>query len=148
MRGRLKTMTWTHPDGASVHETEKCMSQQAKESVSVVTGDVVEVQSSFFHHEGTNDYTNTKIEVVEIVDRDGRSLQPVWPAEWTALADGVETRGDHKTRSVRIFARACPVRVRFLNYREYVSYTDEEHSSSSTSHAWVRYVASGAAPAG
>ena len=116
------------------------MTAEKSETVSVVRRDVVEVWSSFHHHEGTNDYTNSGTEIVEIVNRNGESFEPVWKSDWTTLADGVETRDDGRTRCLRIRASACPVRVHFRNFYEYVSYTDSEHSSSSTSYEWVRYV--------
>ena len=105
-----------------------------------VSRDFVEVRSSFHHHEGTNDYTNSSTEIVEIVNRNGESFQPVWKPDWTTLTDGEETRDDGRTRCLRIFASACPVRAHFRNFYEYVSYTDSEHCSSSTTYDWVRYV--------
>lgn len=50
---------------------------EENERVNVVTRDFVEVRSYFHHHEGTNDYTNSGTEIVEIVNRDGESVQPV-----------------------------------------------------------------------
>jgi hypothetical protein len=123
-----------------VSRKDRCVSSEERETVTVVTRDFVEVRSSFHHHEGTNDYTNSGTEIVEIVTRDGESVQPVWKSDWTTLTAGVETRDDGGTRRLRILARACPVRVRLRNFHEYVSYTDSEHCSSSTTYAWVRYV--------
>ena len=119
------------------------MADSEPEKESVVTGGVVELRSSYHHHEGRNDYTNTSCDIVEIVARDGRRLEPVWETEWTVVAEGVETRDVSGTKHVRVFARGCPIRVRFLDSHEYVSYTDEEHSSRWARYHWVRYVTDG-----
>src|SRR5688572_19629527 len=114
------------------------MTSEKPESVSVVIRDFVEVCGRHHHHEGTNDYSNSGTEIVEVVNRNGESFEPVWKSDWTMLTDGVETRDDGRARCLRILATACPVRVRFRNFYEYVSYTDSEHCSSSTTYDWVR----------
>lgn len=116
------------------------MTAEEREHVTVMSREVVELRSSYHHHEGTNDYTNSSTEIVEIVDRHGKNVQPVWTSDWTTLTEGVESRQDDRSRCVRILASACPVRVRLLNFHEYVSYTDSEHCSSSATYEWVRYV--------
>jgi hypothetical protein len=116
------------------------VTSEEREHVTVMSREFVELRSSYRHHEGTNDYTNSGTEIVEIVDRHGQSVQPVWKSDWTTLTEGVESRQDDRTRCVRILASACPVRVRLRNFHEYVSYTDSEHCSSSTFYDWVRYV--------
>ena len=116
------------------------MSDQIRESTSVLSGALVDVRSWRHHHEGTNDYTNSWTDIVEIVDRHDHIVEPVWGPDWLRVADGVETRSEGHTCCLRIHADACPVRVRFHDVHEYVSYTDSEHSSSSTREYWVRYV--------
>lgn len=116
------------------------MADQERESTIVLTRDVIEVRSSYHHHEGSNDYTNTRTDIVGIVDRQGQTLTPVWSADWTTIGEGVDSRADGHSYAIRISAIGCPVRVRFSNFHEYVSYTDSEHSSSWISYYWVRYV--------
>jgi hypothetical protein len=118
------------------------MDDQTRESTSVLSGESVEIHSWFHHHEGSNDYTNSRTDIVAIEDREGRTLAPVWAPQWTSIAAGVETRDDGSTHRVRIAASACPIRVRFSDFHEYVSYTDSEHCSSSIRHYIVRYVVS------
>ena len=118
------------------------MDDEVRESTSVLSGEFAEIRSWYHHHEGSNDYTNSRTDIVAIEGREGRALQPVWGSDWSSVADGVETRDDNGIRRVRIAASACPVRVRFSDFHEYVSYTDAEHCSSSIRHYVVRYVAS------
>lgn len=114
------------------------------ERTSVLSSDVIEVRSLAWHHQGTNDYTNLRTDIEAIIDQENRTLTPVWSPEWTTVAEGVETRDDGRSHVVRISAAACPVRVRFCDYHEYVSYTHREHCSNFTSCYWVRYVTAGA----
>jgi hypothetical protein len=114
--------------------------ERAREGTTVLSSDVIEMRSLAWCHEGTNDYTSLRTDIEAIVDRENRALTPVWERAWTTVAEGVDTRHDGRSRVVRIAAAACPVRVRFCDYHEYVSYTHREHCSKCTSCYWVRYV--------
>jgi hypothetical protein len=92
------------------------------------------------HFEGTHDYTKMGTSVVEIVDRSGRSLTPVWNRRWTGIAEGIRTRSTSRRNCLRIFVVACPVRVRFRHYSEYVSYDDYEYNRRSEDFSWIEYV--------
>jgi hypothetical protein len=116
------------------------MRGQQRESTSVLSSDVLEVRSLSWHHRGSNDYSLWRTEIEAIVDRENRTVTPVWEHEWTTVAEGVDTRHDGHSRVVRISAAGCPVRVRFCDYHEYVSYTHREHCSSVASAYWVRFV--------
>ena len=120
------------------------MGDRERERISMLSSDVTEVRSLSWHHQGTNDYTIWRTDIEAIVDREDRTLTPVWRPEWTTIAEGVETRLDGRSHVVRISAAACPVRVRFCDYHKYVSYTDSKHCSNFASPYWVRYVTAGA----
>lgn len=111
-----------------------------RERTSVLSSDLIELRSLSWHHEGTNDHTSLRTEIEAIVDRENRTLTPVWERAWTMVAEGVQTRHDGRSCVVRIAATACPVRLRFCDYHEYVSYTHREHCSKCTACYWVRYV--------
>ena len=106
-----------------------------------ITPDSAEAQEYSWHREGRNDYKNEGFQIVRIKDRKRRSVKPVWSEEWTEISPGIESRAEPGQRCVRIFKRACPVRVLFRHWFEYVSYTDSSHCSSWSRHYWVKYKA-------
>jgi hypothetical protein len=77
------------------------VTSEEREHVTVMSREFVELRSSYRHHEGTNDYTNSGTEIVEIVDRHGQSVQPVWKSDWTTLdrGSGVAPGRPHPMRS-------------------------------------------------
>ena len=113
-----------------------------RESVHEVTTEYVETRSRVWHHEGTNDYRNTIIRIEELEDREGKECDLIWNEEPTEVCPGVTTWSEGHGARMRINREACPVRVLFREYFEYVSYTDSEHNSSWTTYFWVRYEAS------
>jgi hypothetical protein len=100
---------------------------------------MIELQSSHWHREGSDDYTNDITNIVEIVDSAERCHQPLWYRKWTELAPGIETRASDGINRLRIQAGACPVLVRFAQTYEYVSYSDREHNVNRSHEYWVRY---------
>jgi hypothetical protein len=107
-----------------------------------ITGKFIEVKSNYLHHEGTNDYNKDKLIIEDIVDKTGQKINPVWKKEWKEIAPGIETRGDSSDtdeQHVRIYRKACPVRIKFQQYHEYGTYDDHEHSSSDSRNYWVKY---------
>ena len=55
----------------------KCVTDEVPEDVSVITRDVVVVQSSLQHRGGTNDYTNARIEIGVVVSLNAVGRIPV-----------------------------------------------------------------------
>lgn len=110
-----------------------------RESVQKLGSEFLEVPSRAWHNEGSNDYKNTYIDIVKIVDREGKEHDPVWGEEPVEVIPGVTTRKEDRGHLVRIARGACPLRVLFREYFEYVSYDSWEHNSSWTSYWWIRY---------
>lgn len=105
----------------------------------------VEVNSTYLHFEGTNDYTKEKTIIEDIVDKFGKKINLVWEEEWKEVVPGIVTREDLRQQHVRIHQRACPVRIKFQNYHEYGEYDncggydDYKDSPVSSYYYWVQY---------
>jgi hypothetical protein len=112
----------------------------SKEEVHSIVGECEEIHSWRSHYEGSDDYTNDGCSILAIVDRNGRRFDPVWSDSWTELTPGVTTRYAGSKQRVRIYAAACPVSVLFRDWSEYVSYSDAEYCSSSSSERLAIYV--------
>ncbi len=125
--------------GFTNRSEERMSREDYRESVRRVESESVEETSLSWHHEGRNDYKNTYIDIEKIVDGDGNEYDPVWEEQPTEIFPGVVTRKKEHGTHVRIGREACPVRVLFREYFEYVSYDNWEHNSSSTTYWWVRY---------
>jgi len=114
--------------------------QEEKETIHIVSDDFVEVKGFSSGSRGTNDYHNQGLDIDKIVDSGGRDVTLTWNDDWVAVSPGIETcRG--KRYSARIHRSACPVRIRFADWYEYVSYDDYAHNSSWRHYFWVRYEA-------
>lgn len=110
-----------------------------KEEVVRLTSESTERQSYYFHRKGSHDYSTDRIEIDKIVDREGRPVEGVWNDQWTEIAQGIETRLNNGLCSIRIHRKACPVRVRYWHFFEYVSYDDPEYCKSDSHHSWKRF---------
>jgi hypothetical protein len=117
------------------------MAKDKEERVERLTGETVELHSHTYYRGGSNDYTKWGTAIRDVVDRTGRTLKTGFSSEWAELAPGIEARYDGGGVQLRIHRSACPVRVRYVSFNEYTSYTDSEHSSHSSSDYWVRYEA-------
>ena len=109
----------------------------ANDSVMLVAADTVEVTSHFFHRDGSDDYTNDRISIIEIENADAKPLQPVWTTHWTEIAPGIRTRCAGGTQRVRVSPAACPVGIRLQSTSEYVSYSDAEYCRQSSTEYWI-----------
>ncbi len=118
-------------------------STDSTEQVKRVASEFIEVTSTSFHSEGSNDYKNEYHLIERVVDRDGIEYEPVWGDKTTELCPGVTSRTRDGGNRLRIERAACPVRILFCHHREYVSYDNWEHNTSSKRHYWIRYEASG-----
>lgn len=115
--------------------------REPSESLVKCTGAFIDIHESAWHRNGTNDYSTHATNVLEIRDRHGAAYQPRWEPQTVQLCEGVETHADSRPRYVRIHREACPVRVKLLEWREYVSYDHMEHCESSQRESWLRVVA-------
>jgi hypothetical protein len=106
-----------------------------------MTGDSIELESARYHRNGSNDYSNWGTTIVEVVDRNGVSHTLGSHQDWHELAPGITARADGRGVRVRIARAACPVRVRYQSFNEYVSWDNYEHNSYWTTNHWVRYLA-------
>ncbi len=106
-----------------------------------ITGEFAELASTSQYWSGSNDRSSMGERIEEIVDCDSGSHLIGIAQDWQELAPGIMARLEQGNPMVRIHRGACPVRVRLNSYRTYESYTDWEHSSSSSSDRWVRYEA-------
>lgn len=116
------------------------MSSKHDEEVIRISNNFAEARSHYWHSEGTNDYKNSAIHIEKIVDRKGQVVGAVWQDDWTEVSPGIETRKE-KGHHVRIHRHACPVRIQFQRWYEYVSYDDSAYSFSESANYWVRYEA-------
>lgn len=108
------------------------------------TDDVVEVTSSSYYHQRSNSYSRDEISIEAIVDHHGQTVEAIWEDDWTEITPGIETRSVSTSyppqQCVRIARWACPVRVLFSRWSEYVDY-GYTHSSSHRDSYWVHYEA-------
>ncbi len=104
-----------------------------------MTDEVVVVRSNYWHREGSNDYTNRGLDIAEIVDRAGRSHEGTWDDVATEISPGIETYIQGKQRCLRLGRAACPIRVRFREWMEYVAYDNSRNNDRWDKYYWVRY---------
>jgi hypothetical protein len=101
------------------------------EEIQQITGTFTEVKSYGWSRQGTNDYSHEQTDIEQIIDRNIQNVEAVWSDGWVEVSPGIETSIDaHQHRHVRIHRSACPVRIQFRNWYEYVSYDYAEHCSS------------------
>ncbi|MFH2057640.1 MAG: hypothetical protein ABIJ59_01925 [Pseudomonadota bacterium] len=109
------------------------------ENVKDISDYFIDITGMYYGKNGSNDYSRRGIEIDTIIDNLGNAVKKIWEDEWTQIAPGIETATVKGVRTVRIYREACPVRVRFRHYSEYVSYDYHEHNSSWEQFYWVRY---------
>jgi len=109
------------------------------EEVIQLDSEYIDVQSYVNYRKGTNDYTKTFSDIMEIVSKSGKTLQGVWKEYWTEISVGVETCEKDRQQVIRIHRNACPMRILWCSGHEYVSYDHSEHCSYSPNHYWKRY---------
>jgi hypothetical protein len=105
----------------------------------LITGDSIEVTSRFVHQEGSDDYTNNRVTLLKVKRARGKPLKPVWSAQWSEIAPGIETRCADGVQRIRIAAASCPIRIKHRFSAEYVSYSDPEYCRESRSEYWISY---------
>ncbi len=113
--------------------------KEEKEDVKIIEADFIDVTGMYYGRNGSNKYTRRGIEIDTIVDSNGNKVKIVWQDEWVEVAFGIESGNVNNVRTIRIHREACPVRVRFRHYEEYVSYDYSEHNSSWKTFYWARY---------
>ena len=102
------------------------MPEELTERIHQVEDDFAEAVSwSYLDRQGTNDYSGHGTEIERILDREGQTVEAVWNSTWTEIVPGIGTRREAERRCVQIFRQACPVRILFRSWIEYVSYTDQ-----------------------
>ena len=110
------------------------------EIVEHVSVEVIELQSSTRYRNGTNDYSSETRKIVLIVDREGTRHDGIWEQDWGTLSAGIATRQSAQGQQLSIKRSACPVRVLYHTFREYVSYDFQSHCQQSSEDYWVKYV--------
>jgi hypothetical protein len=113
--------------------------KEEEESVKKIAEGFVDVTGMYFGRRGSNDYSNRGIDINKVIDALGNEVKLVWKDEWTPIAPGIETGRANNKRTLRIHYEACPVRVRFRHYSEYVSYDSGDHNSYWEMFFWERY---------
>ena len=104
-----------------------------------IDGDYEDVSTRNFYWSGSDDFTGTTEDILEVVTRNGRRTYPTWTKAWTEVAPGISARKGEGAEHLRIQAGACPVRVRFLEVTRYIS-SDPEYGRRSASERMVTYV--------
>ncbi len=114
----------------------------SEDEVRHVTGDFAELKSTSLYWGGSDDRSSLGTRIVDVVDRNGRTLAVSGITEdWTVVAPGITARREGENSMLRISRAACPVRVKVNHYSTYESYTDWDHQSFSASDRLVRYEA-------
>ena len=100
----------------------------------------------------TNGYVREASLIQQVTDKGGCEIQLPQTADWTMVGDGIEgcyrpevgtalfgrsRHETHRTVFLRIYCRACPVVITFLETSEYADYNDSQYSTSSQ---WTRRV--------
>ena len=119
------------------------MHARRSEELRTVSGEFTELESYRYYWEGSDDYSKSAMSIAEIVTRAGQRLALDWSDEWSTVADGILVRRTQGTQQVRILASACPVLVLESSWREYVSWSDREVCSNSSSELAAIYVTAG-----
>ena len=123
-------------------EGNKKPAEEVKQEVILMNNKFLEVMSQYLHREGTNDYTKEKLIIEEVRDKSGQKVNPIWEKDWKEAACGIETRMDSSDRQyVRIYRKACPVRIKFQKYHEYGTYDGYGNSCVDSYCYWVQYKA-------
>jgi hypothetical protein len=122
-------------------DAERGMDEDPKEEIIAVKGPFVEIGETFHHHDGSNDYNRSWTDFDEVRDSGDQKVEVVGGDDWMEVAPGIESRGGWHSRRLRIHRNACPVRVKWTSFYEYVSWTDYEHNHSGFRDYWVRYEA-------
>ena len=98
-----------------------------------------QLESHIFYRGGTNDYSKDGTSIHKIVNNKGIVVEGVWMDAWQEISPGIKTRIEKGNCQVRIYRSACPVRVLYHDFYEYISYDHYEHCSSSSNFYWIRY---------
>jgi hypothetical protein len=128
---------------------------EAREIVRI-SRDPALLEVTVYYRGKTGGYYVERTSIRSILDRSGRSVEPLWDEEWAEVAPGIETRGENRSSrttfgdrshqshirgSLRIYRSACPVYVRFLKTWEYNDYDDYSFSTQENEAYWVRFEA-------
>jgi hypothetical protein len=113
-----------------------------KETIQTIHSSFLDVTGMYYGRSGSNDYSRRGIEIDAIEDSRGKALSLIWNDGMTAIGPGIESGIMDGVRTIRIHQQACPVRVRFRHYSEYVSYDWPDHNSSWQAFYWIRYESS------
>ena len=113
--------------------------KEENESVQIIDEKFVDVTGLYYGGRGSHDYSRKGIDIDTVIDSTGHEVKMVWKDQWNPVAPGIETGVVNGTRTVRIHREVCPVRVRFREYWEYVSYDYSEHNSNWETFYWLRY---------
>ena len=109
------------------------------EEVVFLKEEFIKLTPFYHHHEGTNDYSNSRIDIHEVVDKAGQIVEPVLAETWTEVSPGIETCKMNENLHVKIYKYACPVRILFREFYEYISYDNYEHCCQHARFYWVLY---------
>lgn len=115
------------------------MKDDYPESVHRIGSEYYETSDYSHGHSGTNDYSNSGLDIHKVEDGSGNQITCAWDSEWTEVSPGLMTRRENRQKSVRIYPSACPVRILFRSWSEHGSYDGYRSSGQSSKHYWVRY---------
>lgn len=107
--------------------------------VETVTGEFLDVVASRHEWSGSDDHTVSEDSILEVITRDGRRWHTRSHEDWVECAPGIATRVVNRAEQVRIWASACPVRLRILHVTRYVS-SDPEYYKRQATESLVTYV--------
>jgi len=120
--------------------TEQDDREDYPEIVEHVSVEVIKLHSSSHHRKGTNDYSSETRKIVAIVDREGTRHDGTWKQDWATLSAGIATRQTAQGQQLNIKRSACPVRVLYHAFSEYVSYDCQNHCQQSSKDYWIMYL--------